>query len=103
MIEFSPRLRGDWSDTGPNARPEAEGRGESAAEGDGGVGGGGGEEAEGEAAAAGGEGGEGEQQQEQQQRQQQPAGQDLQESHEMLACGKADRFKRGTLLGAQMA
>ena len=63
----SLRLRGDWSDTGPNARPEAEGRPEEgAAAGD--AAGGGGEEA---AARQGGE--------EEQQRQRQPA-QELQES-----------------------
>ena len=65
----SSRLRGDWSDTGPNARPEAEGRPEEsavAAAGD--AAGGGGEEA---AARQGGE--------EEQQRQRQPA-QELQES-----------------------
>lgn len=67
-------MRGDWSDTGPNARPEAEGREDSVA-GDAG-GDGEGEATEGEAAAR--EGGEGELQQEPRPEQQPP--QDLQES-----------------------
>ena len=58
------RLRGDWSDTGPNARPEAEGRGGGGGgEGDGGDSGGAtASRAEAESAEEGGEPREGEQQ-----------------------------------------